>query len=172
MSAAVFWWRTATLYGVLFCEKINCLSSCGDSRPPRVIMKAPTAITHPLSILVVEDDPIIRALLTDALADTGALVSAVATAEQGLDAMIEKPWSLLLTDVETPGSIDGLELAWLTSEKRPDTSIIVMSGRYDLMGRELPGGAQFLLKPWLLQDLMAAVGDHLPKPVAVRISGM
>lgn len=172
MSAAVLCWRTATLYGVLSCEQPTVCHLVVTHARPRVIMKAPKAITHPLSILVVEDAPIIRALLIDALADTGALVRAVGTAEHGLAAIIEQSWSLLLTDVETPGSIDGVELAWLTSVKRPDTSIIVMSGRYDLMGRELPGGAQFLPKPWLLEDLMAAVGSHLPKPVADSISGM
>ncbi|MGF6667164.1 response regulator [Pseudomonas monsensis] len=120
-------------------------------------MKDLNALMSATRILVVEDDPVLRELLIETLSDMGAFVRAVETAEQGLRAIAEESWTLLLTDVETPGSIDGLELAWFASEKHADTAIIVLSGGYKPEIEGLPKDARFLAKPWLQKDLTESI---------------
>lgn len=99
----------------------------------------------------------IRELLTLYLEDWGAIVTAVATADDGNEALSKQDWTLLLTDVQTPGLLNGVDLAWMASQLNPQTRIIVMSGYYEFAGRVLPPGAQFLPKPWpitRLQELL------------------
>ncbi|WP_313712347.1 response regulator [Pseudomonas sp.] len=119
-------------------------------------------ITRP-TVLLVEDEPMIRELLTLYLEDLGAVVTAVATADDGNDKLRRQDWTLLLTDVQTPGLLNGIDLAWMTSQEKPQTRIIVMSGYYELAGSVLPPGAQFLPKPWpitRLQELLCAQLSH------------
>ncbi|PTT00187.1 response regulator [Pseudomonas sp. HMWF006] len=124
-------------------------------------MKDLNALISDARILVVEDDAVIREILVDTLSDMGAFVRAVETAQQGLRAIEEEPWTLLLTDIETPGSIDGLELAWFTSEKNFDTAIIVSSGGYKSITAKIPKNAKFLPKPWLQDSLLTAIRSQL-----------
>ncbi|MEN5139359.1 response regulator [Pseudomonas juntendi] len=70
---------------------------------------------------------------------------------------------MLLTDVQTPGLLNGVDLAWMASQQKPQTRIIVMSGYYEFAGRVLPPGAEFLSKPWpitRLQELLCAQLNH------------
>ncbi|HGY9620966.1 hypothetical protein ACK1VC_25435 [Pseudomonas sp. XP2] len=60
------------------------------------------------------------------------------TADDGNEALRKQDWTLLLTDVQTPG---------LQASKKPPTRIIVMSGYYEFAGRLVPPGAEFLAKP-------------------------
>ncbi|WP_207268627.1 response regulator [Pseudomonas sp. GW460-LB5] len=111
------------------------------------------------TVLIVEDEPMIRELLTLYLEEWGAMVTAVATADDGNEALRKQDWTLLITDVQTPGLLNGVDLAWMASQQKPQTRIIVMSGYYDSAGRVLPPGAEFLPKPWpitQLQELLCA----------------
>ena len=115
------------------------------------------------TVLIVEDEPMIRELLTLYLEDWGAIVTAVATADDGNEALRTQDWTLLLTDVQTPGLLNGVDLAWMASQQKPQTRIIVMSGYYEYAGSVLPPGAQFLPKPWpitRLQELLCAQLDY------------
>lgn len=75
----------------------------------------------------------------------GAVVTAVATADDGNEALRKQDWTLLITDVQTPGLLNGVDLAWMASQQKPQTRVIVMSGYYEFAGRVLPPGARFLL---------------------------
>ncbi|MHA6195307.1 response regulator [Pseudomonas wadenswilerensis] len=111
------------------------------------------------NVLIVEDDPMIRELLSYYLEDQGALVKAVATADEGRDEVSSQRWDLMLIDVQTPGMLNGVDLAWIANQQRPGTRIVVMSGYFDLAGRALPEKAVFLPKPWpmtTLRDVMAS----------------
>ena len=115
---------------------------------------------HP-AILLVEDEPAIRELLTFALEDMGAVVKAVATADEGLAMLQEHSWALLLTDVQTPGRLDGLQLAWAARERLPHVRIVVMSGYHERMAAPLPRDAVFLPKPWSLDALYTTIDAQL-----------
>ena len=119
-------------------------------------------MTRP-TVLLVEDEPMIRELLTLYLEEWGAMVTAVATADDGNEALRKQDWTLLITDVQTPGLFNGVDLAWMASQQKPQTRIIVMSGYYEFAGRVLPPGARFLPKPWpitQLQELLCAQLNH------------
>ena len=70
---------------------------------------------------------------------------------------------LIFTDVNMPGSMDGLKLAHYVRGRWPPVKIIVTSGKATLRGEELPAGAVFLGKPYhpehvkhKVRELMAA----------------
>ncbi|MBV4491233.1 response regulator [Pseudomonas oryzicola] len=128
-----------------------------------------SSAVHP-TILLVEDEPILRELLTCALEDLGATVFPVGTAEEGRRLSLRQAFSLLLTDVRTPGPLNGLALAQELHDRQPATRIIVMSGYHDAASTTLPPGAVFLPKPWALDQLLAVIGDQLGKvkPPSVR----
>jgi len=115
---------------------------------------------HP-AVLIVEDEPLIRELLTLYLEDWGAVVTAVATADAGKLELMKQDWALLLTDVQTPGLLNGVDLAWIASQLNPEIRLIVMSGYYDFVGRALPDNALFLPKPWPVTKLQEVIFDQL-----------
>ncbi|ABY98883.1 response regulator [Pseudomonas sp. SbB1] len=128
----------------------------------------PASATSPPNVLIVEDESMIRELLTLYLEDWGACVTAVASADEGRDEILSRNWSLLLSDVQTPGVLNGVDLAWITSQQKPQTRIIVMSGYYEFAGRVLPEGAVFLPKPWPLTRLNEIITGELAKAVKVE----
>ncbi len=120
-----------------------------------IIMKAsPT-------VLLIEDEPSLRELIVMALEDLGADVTAVATADEGAAMLSRQPWALLLTDVRTPGKLDGLELACLARQQTPGLNIVVMSGYHNKLASPLPPNVDFLPKPWSMQDFNTLIGDQL-----------
>jgi CheY-like chemotaxis protein len=100
-------------------------------------------------VLVVEDEPLVRALTVDALEDDGFNVLEAATGDYALTVLRGRDdIRAVVTDVEMPGQIDGFALANIAREMRPELPIIVMSGRMQPgFGREAPD-ARFVSKPF------------------------
>ena len=100
-------------------------------------------------VLVVEDEPLVRALTVDALEDDGFNVLEAATGDYALTVLRGRDdIRAVVTDVEMPGQIDGFALANIAREMRPELPIIVMSGRMQSgFGREAPD-ARFVSKPF------------------------
>lgn len=68
----------------------------------------------PLSVLVVEDDEIVRPLMVEALSLFGLYVIGCASGEEAVDVLEANPGlSLVITDVRMPGNVDGLALSRL-----------------------------------------------------------
>ncbi|WP_430242582.1 response regulator [Neorhizobium sp. DAR64861/K0K2] len=111
---------------------------------------------HP--ILVVEDDGLIRMDLADVLSDSGFGVVEAANADQAL-ALLEAgiPVKAMLTDIDMPGSMNGIKLANLTASRWPECRIIVISGRFSPDQGSLPQGARFLSKPISERQLSVAL---------------
>ena len=116
-------------------------------------------------VMLVEDEPALREILTFMLEDLGAVVTSFATAAEGLAALGAHDWALVLTDVRTPGPVDGLALATTARARLPAAGVIVMSGFYEEMGRSLPMGVSFLPKPWPSESF-----DQLVMPVLEQFS--
>jgi len=109
-------------------------------------------------LLVVEDDGLIRMDLVDMLVDAGYQVLEAANADQALDVLESEPAiSALLTDIDMPGSINGLRLAHRVKEQRPHCKIVVISGRYSPSQGTLPDEALYLSKPISGIELEAAL---------------
>jgi len=61
--------------------------------------------------------------------------------------------SILFSDVDMPGSMDGLELARGVAESYPNTGVIVGSGHRNVTAKDIPQGALFFSKPYDLPRL-------------------
>lgn len=119
-------------------------------------------------VLVVEDDGVIRMDLADLLSDLGLAVIEAGNADQALKILDTLPAiSALFTDIDMPGSMNGLQLAHLIATRHPACSLVIISGRYNPADGTLPAGAVFLSKPIserMLKRALAALeliaGDH------------
>ncbi len=110
-------------------------------------------------ILVVDDEPAARTLVTKALVADGYAVVAAEDGLQALEALARSPFDMVLTDIVMPG-IDGIELALKVAKDFPDTAILLMSGYPD--ERRRASGLEFLFqevieKPFALADLRRLV---------------
>jgi signal transduction histidine kinase len=110
------------------------------------------------SVLLVEDEPAVRALTARLLRAQGYVVTAAASADAALE-VADAPFDLLLTDVVMPG-MSGKELAEAVHARHPGTGIVLMSGyTNDLAARD--GGSPehwtFLSKPFTAETLFPAL---------------
>jgi CheY-like chemotaxis protein len=64
---------------------------------------------------------------------------------------------IMFTDIEMPGSMDGLKLARAVRNRWPPIELIVTSGRYKLSADDLPARGQFVSKPYDLKALVAVI---------------
>ncbi len=125
-----------------------------------------------VTILVVEDEEMLREFVADAL---GILDYRVLTAADGREAL--EVWAthkdeidLLLTDVVMPDSISGRQLAQKLILEKPDLKVIFTSGYSpELLGADFEQETQhgFLAKPYLPDRLAATVANHLQRQPAM-----
>jgi CheY-like chemotaxis protein len=117
------------------------------------------------AILIVEDETFTRLAAVDLLSEAGLTNYEAADADEALTALEDHPEiSLIVTDVNMPGTMDGMSLARRVCRIRPDIGIIVTSGRRRIPDAELPGDGTFLPKPYRPQQLIEAVARKLRKP--------
>lgn len=99
-------------------------------------------------LLVVEDDGLIRLDLVDMVSDLGFVADEASTADQAVKILEnDSQFDAILTDIDMPGSINGLGLANVAYRRWPQIKIVVISGRYTPDDGVLPPGAVFLTKP-------------------------
>ena len=98
--------------------------------------------------LVVDDEPLILLDTSDIVTDAGYQVVEATTADQAL-AYLETHavFDLLVTDIQMPGTMDGIALARHVGERWPHVKILVVSGAVIPLGGVLPKGARFIPKP-------------------------
>lgn len=117
---------------------------------------------NPKEVLVVEDEPLVRMVAADALADNGIMAWEAADAEEALHVLDEHPSiGLVFTDVNMPGEMNGLGLAHEVSVRRPDISLIVTSGAVTIADEDLPDHGSFLPKPYPTERLVSIVARKL-----------
>ncbi|MGZ3371016.1 MAG: ATP-binding protein [Caulobacteraceae bacterium] len=121
---------------------------------------APTAPTAPAcDILLVEDDPAVRAEAARMLAALGCRVTAVEDAEGAMEALtIGAPIDLMITDIGLPHGLDGRALAEIARALRPDLRTLFTSG----YGAE--AADDFLPKPYGRAALAAAIQRQFTRP--------
>lgn len=110
------------------------------------------------TILTVEDELFISEYLGDVLRDAGYEVVATFNADDAI-AVLEarNDIHLVITDINMPGSMDGLRLANAVRGRWPPIKIIVATGRTRPAGDRMPGGSVFLSKPYDPEAVVAAV---------------
>jgi PAS domain S-box-containing protein len=136
-----------------------------DGEPASLVLPMMRAEGGDETVLVVEDDPSVRAATTRALETGRYRVLAASSADEALDLADAEPGRvhLLLTDVVMPGR-GGPEVARLLVKKRPDMRVLYMSGYgHDAMGPSgvLDRGTNFIGKPFTPDALRARVKEAL-----------
>lgn len=118
------------------------------------------------SILVVEDEPLILELITDALEMYGYRVRAFGSADFAWQFIQQSgyPPRLLITDLRMPGHIDGLELAKRLRDADAEVPIVVASG-FHPAARELHSlNVHWLIKPFEIEQLHTICRKLAPPP--------
>ena len=117
-------------------------------------------MTRELSILIVEDEPLIRAFLDDVFQDAGWKVTLASSGDEA--AALLNGFDAILTDIEMPGKVDGISLAWRAYERSHNVGIVIMSGRVLPKHASLPPMARFIAKP-APQDVLLELVSELVK---------
>lgn len=110
-------------------------------------------------ILVVEDDGLVRLMAVDLLEDEGFTVIEAATADAAwviLEARDDI--AILFTDIEMPGSMNGLDLASRVAAHWPQIRLVITSGRVRLSNQAVPDQGTFVPKPYRATQLLSALG--------------
>ena len=112
------------------------------------------------TILIVEDDPMLRADTMSTLEDAGMQVVERADADEALGFLLENSTDIaaVFTDINMPGHSDGVHLAEMISRHWPHIGVLVTSG-YARPSRDLPARAHFIPKPWRVEQIVAAMQD-------------
>jgi two-component system nitrogen regulation response regulator GlnG len=119
-------------------------------------------------IWVVDDDPSLRLVMNEALAEAGYAVRVMVSAEEMLQALPASRPDVLITDIRLPGE-DGLVLLNQVHSKHPTLPVIVVTAHSDLGSTvaAYQGGAfEYLPKPFDLDELVALVARALPSQEA------
>jgi len=114
-----------------------------------------------MCILLVEDEWLIRSMVAEVLREGGFAVREAGDGDQASALIAEAPaaYTLLVTDIHMPGSLDGIGVACLLRTCRPDLPVIYTTGRPDVLNTLQPLGAKEVLlrKPFALSDLLSTV---------------
>ena len=102
----------------------------------------------PAVVLVVEDEMLLRMRAVDMVEDAG-YTSVEAVDADAAFAILESrsDIALLFTDIQMPGSMDGLGLARSVHDRWPPIKIILVSGQLKLANLDIPAGSRFFGKP-------------------------
>jgi DNA-binding NtrC family response regulator len=111
-----------------------------------------------ITVLVVEDEALIRLGIVDELHFAGFEVLEADCADSAIIMVEENPAiRLIFTDIDMPGTMDGLKLAAFVRDRWPPIQIIVTSGRGTPDAAALPPGVAFLAKPYEIDRVVTAI---------------
>ena len=110
----------------------------------------------PAVVLVVEDEMLLRMRAVDMVEDAGYTSVEAVDADEAV-AILESrsDIALVLTDIQMPGSMDGLKLAHTVHERWPPIRIILVSGQLGLTDIEIPADSRFFAKPIEAGEIIA-----------------
>lgn len=130
----------------------------------RTVSAAKMLVSQPdaACILVVEDEFLIRFMISEIIRDAGYTVIEAANADEAMDVIqSEVQVDLVFSDVAMPGSIDGLGLLKAAKTLRPSLPVLVTSGHCD-PALALSGGAtRFVPKPYDMAAVVELVAHAL-----------
>ena len=150
-------------YGSSFTMYLPMASSAPEPVRPRSGQLSTEGGTG--TILLAEDDDLVRVFATERLRAKGYDVVAAASGPEALEALASMPTvDLLFTDVIMPGGMTGRQLADAVLKLRPDTPVLYSSGYTEnviLHNDRLDVGVHLLAKPYSTKQLLERVGDFI-----------
>ena len=114
-----------------------------------------------MTVLVVEDEELVRAIVTEGLTEEGYAVIEASSAEDALATTSpEEPPVVVVTDVNLGQGMDGLALAEEVHRRWPEAGVVIMTGNPSYVGaRALGPQERFLTKPFGNARLVSAVRE-------------
>jgi DNA-binding NtrC family response regulator len=117
-------------------------------------------LAQAITVLVVEDEPLIRMDIADHLRRHGFEVIEAGNAGEALDLLAANPnIHVMFTDIDMPGTMDGLKLAAAVRDRWPPIKIIVTSGHRTVATAELPDASRFFTKPYAGDAVASAMRE-------------
>ena len=115
---------------------------------------------EPMVVLVVEDEPVVRALAADMLEDAGFEVIEAPTADHTATILEKRSGvRVVFTDVHMPGRMNGLQLARLIEDHYHRIGVVVTSGKAGPEPGDLSPKTKFMFKPYRTETLVRTVRD-------------
>lgn len=150
---------------------LRCLSRCrlsierpGTVRPfpESTRMMALNQPTPPAVVLVVEDEMLLRMSAVEMVENAGYSPVEAIDADEAVKILESRTdIALVLTDIQMPGSMDGLRLAHSVRERWPPIKIIVVSGALKLPDIGIPSGSLFFGKPLVPKEMIAEMQNMI-----------
>ena len=124
-------------------------------------MSTPQQIPAQQIVALVEDEPVVRDIATIELEESGFAVVDFSTADEALPYLRQNGGHLsaVVTDVQMPGRVNGLELVDLLRSWWPHLKVLVTSGGPLVDPGNLPPTARFIAKPWRPADIVLRVRE-------------
>ncbi|MGE5145134.1 MAG: PAS domain S-box protein, partial [Candidatus Eiseniibacteriota bacterium] len=142
--------------------------------PRRVAAQSRPAERGRETVLVVEDDPMVRAFAVEQLGSLGYTVVEASSGSDALTKLDGRHIDLLFSDVVMPGGMSGFDLAKVAMTRRPSLRILFTSGYAEEAMRQqghLRPGMRLLSKPYPKSALAAAIRDLLDQDEDAAASG-
>ena len=110
------------------------------------------------AIVIVEDDVLANEHLEFILQQAGYEVFSATSADEAAELLDDhEDVQLLVTDINLPGTVDGLKLAAAVKARRPEMNFIITTGYSAPKDEEIPQGSLFLPKPYNARKMIEAV---------------
>ena len=111
-------------------------------------------------ILIVEDEFLLRMDSAEVIENAGFEVIQAGNADEAIAILEARPdIHVVFTDIQMPGSMDGLKLARFVRDRWPPIKIVATSGHAAVEDDDLPAGSIFLPKPYLGQEVVATLRE-------------
>jgi DNA-binding NtrC family response regulator len=124
------------------------------------LQRATEAIMYQRTILVVDDEPLIRMVLADCLADEGYAVLEASNVLEAVAVLGRHRIDALITDVDMPGALNGFDLVRLVASYGAGIAVIVTSGGHAAPEIEAERVC-FLAKPYRLENILIELKNRL-----------
>jgi len=115
---------------------------------------------HQTVVLIVEDEFLIRMDAVDMITSAGFEVVEAKDADEAIEILEGRlDITIVFTDVNMPGSMDGLKLAAAIRGRWPPIKIVATSGKAKLSADDLPSGSRFLAKPYSAREIVGTLRE-------------
>jgi two-component sensor histidine kinase/CheY-like chemotaxis protein len=115
-------------------------------------------------VLVVEDEMVLRMRAVDIVEDAGFVPVEAVSADEAIKILESRDdISLLFTDIQMPGSMDGLKLAHAAHRRWPHIKIILVSGQIAVTDADKPEDSRFFPKPLEIQQMILEIQEMVGK---------
>ena len=115
------------------------------------------------NVLIIDDEPLMRISIADALKDEGCQVKVAATGLEGVDLIKKEPFEIVISDLRLPG-MDGLQILQTCKEVSPKTGVIVITAHGSVetaVGAIKMGAYDYITKPFSMDELLLIVNRLL-----------